>query len=384
MVDFILNAFAGFQWYDWALLGFFGLLYLLKLLYLFLFTGRILYRRKSVQTEQIPLSLLLTYRNEEENLRKYLPQVLASAKAGSEVVAVDDYSQDNSLSVLGVLRESHSNLKVSALNQETRYSEKMAQNIALKAASNSWVMVIPPSHKVNSPEWLSAISSKINNEKEIIINYSNVKARKGFFQLLYRNERLFQQLKSFGFILNRLSYLSFEKNIAFRKEKYFEAGGFGQNIKEHFANLELVLNDFIKKKKTAINFTSETTIQKEMNVSKPDYFELLKKELRIRQNLSFSKRFILFCEKWLTLLFFSFTVFTVIYFMELWPVISGLVLLYIVAFAFIIKISLNRLNERNLFLSSLVYALFIPVWKAGYQVYFQYKSRRRQKWKSKN
>jgi len=379
MVDFILNAFAGFQWYDWVLLGFFGLLYLLKLLYLFLFTGRILYRRKSAQTNQIPLSLLLTYRNEEENLTNYLPQVLESLNPGSEVVAVDDYSQDNSLSVLGVLRESHSNLKVSALNQETRYSEKMAQNIALKAASNSWVMVIPPSHKVNSPEWLSAISSKINNEKEIIINYSNVKARKGFFQLLYRNERLFQQLKSFGFILNRLSYLSFEENIAFRKEKYFEAGGFGQHIKEHFANLELVLNDFIKKKKTAINFTSETTIQKEMNVSKPDYFELLKKELRIRQNLSFSKRFILFCEKWLTLLFFSFTVFTVIYFMELWPVISGLVLLYIVAFAFIIKISLNRLNERNLFLSSLVYALFIPVWKAGYQVYFQYKSRRRQK-----
>ncbi|HKL32812.1 MAG TPA: glycosyltransferase [Tangfeifania sp.] len=379
MVDFILNAFAGFQWYDWALLGFFGLLYLLKLLYLFLFTGRILYRRKSAQTNQVPLSLLLTYRNEEENLTNYLPQVLESLNPGSEVVAVDDYSQDNSLSVLGVLRESHSNLKVSALNQETRYSEKMAQNIALKAASNSWVMVIPPSHKVNSPEWLSAISSKINNEKEIIINYSNVKARKGFFQLLYRNERLFQQLKSFGFILNRLSYLSFEENIAFRKEKYFEAGGFGQHIKEHFANLELVLNDFIKKKKTAINFTSETTIQKEMNVSKPDYFELLKKELRIRQNLSFSKRFILFCEKWLTLLFFSFTVFTVIYFMELWPVISGLVLLYIVAFAFIIKISLNRLNERNLFLSSLVYALFIPVWKAGYQVYFQYKSRRRQK-----
>src|SRR6056297_2862970 len=108
MVDFILNAFAGFQWYDWALLGFFGLLYLLKLLYLFLFTGRILYRRKSAQTEQVPLSLLLTYRNEEENLTNYLPQVLESLNPGSEVVAVDDYSQDNSLSVLGVLREKHS------------------------------------------------------------------------------------------------------------------------------------------------------------------------------------------------------------------------------------------------------------------------------------
>jgi glycosyltransferase involved in cell wall biosynthesis len=383
-VDFILNAFAGFQWYDWALLGFFGLLYLLKLAYLFIFTAKVLYRKQKNHSGEKSLSLILTYRNEEENLRKYLPQVLASATPNLEVVAVDDYSQDNSLSVLGVLRESHSNLKVSSLNQETRYSEKMAQNIALKAASNDWVMVIPPCPGETPAEWLTTISLKMNDEKDVVVNYSNVKRQPRFFNLLYRNERFFQQLKSFGFILNRLSYLSFEENIAFRKEKYFEAGGFGQHIKEHFANLELVINDFIEKKKTAINFCSNAAIKKEMDVSKTDYFELLKKEQRIQKNLSFSREFILFCEKWLTLLFYPFVVFTFIYFREFIFVISGLILLYFTAFAFIIKISLNRLNERNLFLSSLVYALFIPIWKAGYQGYFQYKSRRRQKWKSKS
>ncbi len=384
MVDFILNAFAGFQWYDWALLGFFSLLYLLNLVYLFVFTAKVLYQKQKNHSEEKSLSLILTFRNEEENLRKYLPQVLASANPGSEVVAVDDYSQDNSLSVLGVLRESHSNLKVSGLNQETRYSEKMAQNIALKAASNDWVMIIPPCPGEIPDEWLATISSKMNDEKNVVVNYSNVKHQRSFFNLLYRNERFFQQLKSFGFILNRLSYLSFEENIAFRKEKYFEAGGFGQHIKEHFANLELVMNDFMEKKKTAINFCSDAAIKKETEVSKTDYFELLKKELRIQKNLSFSKQLILFFEKWLTLLFYPFVVFTVIYFWKFWPVISGLILLYITAYAFIIKISLKHLNERKLFLSSLVYAFFIPIWKAGYQVYFHYNSRRRQKWKSKN
>ena len=384
MVDFILNVFAGFQWYDWALLGFFGLLYLLKLLYLFLFTGRILYQKKSVQTEQVPLSLLLTYRNEEENLTNYLPQVLETLNPGSEVVAVDDYSQDNSLSVVGVLRKKHSNLIVSALNQETRYSEKMAQNIALKAASGEWVMVIPPNLSKMCADWLPIISSKLTSEKEVVVNYLNVNARKNFFNLLYRNECFFQQIKSYGFIQNRLPYLNFEENVAFRKEKYFEAGGFGRHVKEHFANLELLLNDFMKKKKTEINFCGETAIRKEMSVSKTDFFELLKKDTRIKENLSFSKRFVLFIEKMLTLLFFVAVIFTSIYFVEFRLVISGLILLYIIAFAFIIKISLNRLNERKLFLSSLGYALLMPVLKAGYQGYFRYKSRRRQKWKNKN
>lgn len=384
MVDFFLETLAGLHWYDWVLLGLFVFFYLLKLVYLFLFTGRVLYRSRSVQGEQVPLSLVLTYRNEEENLKKYLPQILEILNPGSEVVAIDDFSQDNSLSVLGVLRKKYSCLKVSALNQEMRYSEKMAKNIALKAASNEWVMIIPPAPGRMPVDWLPEISSKLTSQKDVVVNYSNINPERSFSNLLYRNECFFQQLKSVGFILNRLPYISFEENIAFRKKQYFEAGGFGHHVKEYFANLELVLNDFMKKKKTEINFCSDTAIRKEVNVSKTDFLELIKKELRIRENLSWSVRFVFFTEKVLTLLFYPAVIFAGIYFWEFWPVIFGLFLFYMAAFAFIIKISHNRLNERNLFLSSLVYALFIPIWKAGYQVYFQYKSRRRQKWKSKN
>lgn len=383
MVDIFLYAVNSLHWYEWALLGLFGFFYLMKIIYLFVFTARVLYQKKSTQTENVPLSLILTYRNEEENLKKFLPPVLSGLNPGSEVVAVDDYSLDNSLSALGVLRKKHSGLKVSSLNQETRYSEKMAQNIALKAASNDWVMVIPPDLAESSAEWLAIISSKMNDEKEVVVNYSSVKPRRSFFNLLYRNERFFQQLKSFGFILNRLPYINFEENIAFKKEKYFEAGGFGKHIKEHYANFELVMNDFIKKKKTTINYCSDTAIRKEMDVSKTEYFDLLKKEMRIRKNLSFAKRFVHFCEKWLTVLFSIMVFFTIVYFWIFWPIIFTLLLLYIFAFAFIIKTSLKRLNERKLFLSSLGYALIIPIFKWFYQAYFHYSSRGKQKWKSK-
>lgn len=383
MVDIFLNAVNSLQWYDWVLIGLFGFFYLLKIIYLFLFTGRVLYQKKSTSAGNTPLSLILTYRNEEENLKKFLPPVFSGLTPGSEVVAVDDYSQDNSLSVLGVLRKKHSTLKVSSLNQETRYSEKMAKNIAMKAASNSWIMVIPPGLAEYPESWLTKITSKIIGKNEVIVNYSNIKDQPGFFHLLFRNECFFQQQKSIGFILNRLPYLSFEENIAFKKEKYFNTGGFGHYIKEHFANFELVLNDFIQKKKTTINFSGNTAIRKEMNVSKSDYFELLKKEMIIRKNLSFSKRFVHYCEKWLTVLFYIMVIFTIVYFWVFWPIIFTLLLLYIIAFAFIIKISLNRLNERKLFLSSLGYALFIPIFKWFYQAYFHYSSRRKQKWKSK-
>lgn len=380
----MLNIVASLVWYEWALLGIFGFIYLLKIFYLFLFTARILYRENTIKTVDIPMSLILTYRNEEENLKKILPKILGSLNADSEVVAVDDYSQDNSLSVVGVLRKDHSNLIVSALNQEIRYSEKMAKNIALKAASKNWVLIIPPNLTETSPEWLSTISSKMTDEMEVIVNYTNLKSGKGFYHLIYRNECFFQQLKSVGFILNQLPYLNFEENIAFKKEKYFESGGFGRHINENFASLELVLNDFISKKKTAINFCTNTAIRKEMSISKTDYFELLEKELHIQRKLSFSKRFVLSLEKILTFLFYPFAVSAGLYFYKFWPVFTGLILLYIIAFSFIIKMSLNRLNERKLFLSSLGYALFMPIIKSVYQGYLHYRSRRKRKWRSKN
>jgi hypothetical protein len=53
-----------------------------------------------------------------------------------------------------------------------------------------------------------------------------------------------------------------------------------------------------------------------------------------------------------------------------------------IAHLFIIKITQNRLNERKIFISSLVYDLLIPYFKYFYRWYFNYRSRKN-KWRSK-
>ena len=145
MVDAVLNKFIELRNHEIVLLSIFGSLFLWRFLYLFLFTGRILFKKKLIvkDTNAIPFSLMLVIRNEESNLRANLPRLLSIENSPLEVVAVDDFSQDNSLIVLGVMRSNSKKLKVSSLNQETRNSAKMAQNIALKAATNEWVIKIP-------------------------------------------------------------------------------------------------------------------------------------------------------------------------------------------------------------------------------------------------
>jgi len=149
MISVYLNIFEALTMVQWFVLITFLVIYVIRFLYLFLFTARMIFKKEEKHTtgSSKKLSIVITLRNEEESLRKNLPAILELENIDYEVVVVDDFSQDTSLSVLGLLSQRYAHLKISTLSQETRYSVKLAQNIALKAASHNWVLITP--HALN-------------------------------------------------------------------------------------------------------------------------------------------------------------------------------------------------------------------------------------------
>lgn len=165
MIQQYLDTLLGLQGYKLVLALVFAGFFLLRILYLFLFTGRILFRKKPVAAQSVPLSVIFTVRNEEERLRNNLPPVLSINGVDFEVIVVDDVSQDNTLQVLGMMRERSDRLKVTMLHQETRYSVKMAQNIAIKASGYDWILQAPITYENASAEWISGITSALGTGK---------------------------------------------------------------------------------------------------------------------------------------------------------------------------------------------------------------------------
>lgn len=384
MIEFFQNTLSEITIIQWAVLVAFGVLFLFRVGYRIFFSLRILIQPKTkpASADKVPLSLLFTVRNEEENLKRNLPEILKLKNADFEVIAIDDFSQDSSLSVLGVMRLEDERIYVSSLNQETRNSVKMAQNIALKAANNDWVMALPVSVSGFSPEWLCRIGELAGGTYSFIVNYSNVAGTKGLYNRLFRVETFLQQYKSAGFYRVGLPFVYSETNVAFRKEIYFQSGGYGQKVKEAYANLELIMNSFFRKKNTYFHLQAETAVWQTVKISKDDYFELLKKSIRIESYLSFTKKMILFFDEITRLLFIPVFILVIVLLPELWIVYSVLAGLLCFLQLLIIKIILNRLNERKLFLSSLVYDLLMPFFRVYYRWYFKQRSRKH-KWKSK-
>lgn len=383
MQEFFYISFSEVHTFELILLSAFTVLLLLRTLYLFLVTGRAVNRKEqpSKMLNYEPISLLLTCRNEEENLLKHLPEILKIENVDFEVVVIDDFSQDNSLSVLGVMKSGNGKLHLSSLNQETRFSEKLAQNISLKAAKNNWVMVIPASAIYFSDRWLKTISGLLSREKDVVVNYSNIVYTGRFYNQLYRNELFWQQVKSAGFNACGMPLVYTEENVAFRKEKYFDMGGYGQMVNEPFANLELLINKFIRKGKVEIHFQKDTSIQKDERVEHSEYLNLLKKSFRIEKHLAWKKRMVLIIDEWTRLLFLPSFIFVIVFVSELWLPIAIVIILKIIMHLLIIKRVVNRLNERKIFISSLVYELLMPYYKVFYHWHFNRRSRK-QKWRT--
>lgn len=382
MIQTFYNTLLNLHGFDLALAIVFALLIVIRMLFLFLFTGRILFRKKVNHTTAAPISLIYTVRNEEIRLKNNMAPVLSINGVDFEVIVVDDFSQDNSFQVLGMLRGRSDRLKVSTLQQETRFSTKMAQNLALKAASYDWILTVPISYENATPEWISGISNALDNSKTVVLSYCSAQNSGGFINRIYRIENYLSFTKSVGFILNNLPFIYSEENVAFQKKKYFEIGGHGLKISEPYANLELLINFFIRKKTTTILFQSDTAIKKTEDLIWNDYLDILKKSLRIEKHLTGSRKAVLAFDEFTKIVFPPLTIAVFILLFDLWPLLSALLFILLTSRLFIIKIMQNRLNERKIFLSSLVYDLILPYFKLFYRWYFNNRGQK-QKWKVK-
>ena len=382
MIQTIYSSLAGLHGLNLVLLVVFSVFFIIRMMFLFFFTGRILFQKKAKQIEPTPLSIIYTVRNEETRLKNNLAPVLSINDVDFEVIIVDDYSQDNSFQVLGMLKGRSDRLKVSTLHQETRFSTKMAQNLALKAASHEWILTVPISYENASSEWISGISNALDNNKTVVVSYCSAQNSGGFVNRLYRIETFLSFAKSVGCILNNVPFVYSEENVAFQKKKYFEIGGHGLKISEQYANLELLINHFMNKKETVILFQADTAIKKTEDLIWNDYLDILKKSLRIEKHLTGSKRSVLAFDEITKLVFPLITILTIVLLIELWPIFAGLLFVMFTARLFIIKIAQNRLNETKIFIPSLLYDLIMPYFKLFYRWYFN-NSRQKQKWKVK-
>lgn len=325
------------------------------------------------------VSILMPVRNEESRIQEIVAKFDSLDTKEYQLVIINENSEDNTLEFLNVISETNPRLKFTSLSQETRFSDKQVINIGLKSATSENIILLSSYTGEIKPEWLSGLTTLLDNNTDAIISYINSARKSGIRNLICRLERFNQFMISGAWTLAGSPFVFNQENILFRKQLYFSTSGFRQKLNRSFANLELVFNENFKKNKIKITTNPNLAIREIIEDDRGDHVKHIKKGIQIRQNLSFLRRSTLFLDDLTRITIPTLIATLIILNPEYWITFTALFILHLILIATTIKILLNRLNEKKIFLTSLVYTYLKPLinWWFVCSIYIIH---RRNKW----
>ncbi len=357
-----------------------SVVFLIQLYYLLGYYLKLARHKDKTPTQQPgQVTIIIPVRNEEERIREILGKFEVLNFDDFQLLIINEYSEDNTIEILNVLAETNPKLKVTSLSQETRFSGKQAINIGLKGASSPWVVLLTSFSGDINQEWLARLNNLITPETDAVIAYTNAERAKGMRNLLCRIERFYQFMVSGAWTLAGKPFVFNENNVLFKKSLYFDTPGFRHKLNRNFANLELIFNDNFKKGRVKITTDPEMAVREHIEDDRGDHIKLIKKGVQIRQSLSWGKKISLFLDDLTRILLPVLTAALIILHPDYWITFLSLPFIYLILLLVIVKILLNRLNERKIFLSSLVYILVKPLLNWWF-IWSMYLIHRRSRW----
>ncbi|MDR2814615.1 MAG: glycosyltransferase [Prevotellaceae bacterium] len=217
--------------YIYTLYGIFALCWLIQLYYYLVHFGRVLrFRSKSGKRNdgQLPVSIVICAKNEQHNLKKNLPLFLKQDYSTFEVVVVNDGSTDESEMVLYDLKQHHSNLQITTIEQDRKFGhdKKLAITVGIKAARYDFIVFTEPDCAPRSDKWLAAIWQAFGPSGEVVVSYCSADFRGGIAEKIIRSDSVFSALFSLRAAIKGKPYRSSIKNMGISQALFFRNKGF--------------------------------------------------------------------------------------------------------------------------------------------------------------
>jgi len=229
--------------------------------YLFVFGKFSFHKRQEITPKNIPVSVIICAKNESKNLKSFLPSILEQDYPNFEIVLINDGSSDKTLRVMEAFKANHDNIKiVNVKNIEAFWgNKKYALTLGIKVATHNFLLFTDADCKPVSNQWISEMSSHFTNSKSIVLGYgAYIKVKGSFLNKLIRFETLMTAVQYFSYALIGQPYMAVGRNLAYKKELFFEASGYMNHMKIKSGDDDLFVNQIANSKNTSICFSKES------------------------------------------------------------------------------------------------------------------------------
>lgn len=330
--------------------------------WLWFYLAPYLYKPVENNVGKEPVSVIICARNEAENLMNFLPSILEQDFFSYEVIVVNDCSEDSSDDVLGYLLTQYSNLKISSINKDPKFThnKKFAQFIGIKSATNEILLFTDADCQPESDKWLSIMTSNFDDKTDFVLGYGGYLNEKGLLNRYIRFDSMFIAMQYLGMALRGIPYMGVGRNLSYRRSVFFRNKGFGSHNHIISGDDDLFVNSNASKFNTRVEFRTGSHTR---SVPSSSPGEFIKQKLRHFSTAKFYKskhKLLLFLEPFSRIVFYLLFALLVsgLYYWHYVITIFGLRLLVQIIVSVLVQ---KKLNEKGLLIFSLIFDILSPL-----------------------
>ena len=336
------------------------------LYYVALFFKLSFHKQETPEPQNVPISIVITAKNDAHLLIKTLPEFLNQDYPLFEVVVVSDNSNDETSQLVLDFQNRYSNLKLVHLESSVTNikGKKFPLSLGIKAANYEHVLLTDADCLPASNQWVKLMARHFNETTKIVLGFSKIHRKTGLMNTLIRFDRFHQAIQYFSYCLAKIPFMGVGQNLAYTKTIFFINKGFASQNHLRFGDDDLFINRVATGRNCAIEYEKAAHTISRYGAIFSHW--LLLKTFRIKTRKLYTKkeRFLLNFYRFLMTFFYIVLGFTIYFSM------GNLIFLLIILGIFLIKFAVQyvcfglaaaKLDEKSL----VPYILFFDVVFAG-------------------
>ncbi len=258
---------------EWIIIGLSILFFIIQVTY-YLYIFRQPYKylskhddidEKQLSRNELPgISIIITAKNEADNLLANLPLILEQDYPNYQVVVVNNSSTDSTDDVLNELRSRYPSKLYTTyipIDSETVNDKKLALTVGIKAAKHDILLFTEADTKPLTNKWVNEYAKEFAKGKDVVLGACQLKVGKGLFKKLIQYSNLMFGIKYLGLALIKRPYMGIERNMAYKKNIFFENKGFSSILNIEYGEDNLFINKIATRNNTSVVISPESMVE---------------------------------------------------------------------------------------------------------------------------
>lgn len=222
------------------------------------------YKKPGQDTQEVipGVSVVISAKNELENLKRLIPLLLKQQFDVFEIILVDDKSTDETYDFAIDLDQQEAKVKLVRIDSTPDHinNKKYALTLGISAAKYDHILLTDADCFPESDFWIKEMSLGFtSDEKKFVIGYSQYIKAKGVLNTFIKYETMLTALQYYGIGLLGNPYMGVGRNMAYRKSLFLANNGFGKFQEVVGGDDDLLINRYAKRKNTNFVLSREAT-----------------------------------------------------------------------------------------------------------------------------